>query len=66
MRTHLVLHKGGSGFIGSWVIQKLISSDYHVRAAVRNSSKGEYLREKFGDKFEFVIIEDIQAVTISG
>ncbi|KAF8499466.1 D-lactaldehyde dehydrogenase [Gautieria morchelliformis] len=59
-----ILVTGGSGFIGSWVIRKLLDRPYRVRASVRSSTKGEFLCALFEDsleKFEYVIVPDIEA-----
>jgi len=55
-----VLVSGASGFIGAHVVKALIDKSYHVVGTVRSSSKGEYLAKQFGNKFTYVIVEDIE------
>ncbi|KNC85341.1 hypothetical protein SARC_02462, partial [Sphaeroforma arctica JP610] len=33
----IVAITGASGFIGSWVVKKMLDAGYHVRAVVRNT-----------------------------
>ncbi|KIJ56318.1 hypothetical protein M422DRAFT_23608 [Sphaerobolus stellatus SS14] len=54
-----VLVTGASGFVASWVVKENISRGYFVRGTVRSTSKGEYLKGLFGDRFEYVIVEDV-------
>lgn len=54
---------GASGFVAAWVCQDLLESGYSVRGVVRSAAKGDYLKElfkKFGDKFSYVIVENIE------
>ncbi|KAG8959164.1 methylglyoxal reductase (NADPH-dependent) gre2 [Tulasnella sp. 419] len=57
-----ILVTGASGFIAVWVAKSLLQRGFTVRGTVRSKGKGEYLRNalsEFGDKFEYVIVEDI-------
>ncbi|KIJ37200.1 hypothetical protein M422DRAFT_260364 [Sphaerobolus stellatus SS14] len=54
-----VLITGASGFLATWVVKENISRGYFVRGTVRNPAKGDYLKNLYGDKFEYVIVEDM-------
>ncbi|KAG8923398.1 methylglyoxal reductase (NADPH-dependent) gre2 [Tulasnella sp. 418] len=57
-----ILVTGASGYIAVWVAKSLLQRGFTVRGTVRSKGKGEYLRNalsEFGDKFEYVIVEDI-------
>lgn len=61
-----VLVTGASGFLGAHVAKALIDRGYYVRGTVRSSKKGDYLKNLLGsDKFEYVIVEDMEAVSAS-
>lgn len=56
---------GANGFIAVWVVHTLLERGYFVRGTIRSESKGVYLKklfEKYGDKFECVVVEDITKV----
>jgi len=55
-----ILVTGASGFLGVHVVKSLVEKGYFVRGTVRTPAKGEYLKRLFGDKFEYVIVEDIE------
>ncbi|EGF97925.1 uncharacterized protein MELLADRAFT_84161 [Melampsora larici-populina 98AG31] len=58
-----VLVTGASGYIASWTCQYLLEAGHRVRGTVRSKEKGDYLSkvfEKFGDKWSYVIVEDIE------
>ncbi|PWZ00415.1 NAD(P)-binding protein [Testicularia cyperi] len=58
-----VLVTGGSGFIAVWCCYQLLERGHSVRATVRSTDKGEHLEQlfkQFGDKFSFVIAEDLE------
>ena len=60
-----ILVSGASGFIAAWVVKKFLEAGFTVRGTVRSQLKGKYLADlfsKYGDKFEFVIVEDIEKV----
>lgn len=60
-----VLVSGANGFIAIWVVKKLLDDGFSVRGTVRSEAKGAHLKETFkeyGDKFEFVVVEDITKV----
>ena len=64
LRIDSNLFIGGSGFLATWVIKYLLQADYKVRATVRSTAKGEYLKKIFsesGDNLEYSIVEDIVA-----
>lgn len=61
-----VLVTGANGFIAVWVVQYLLERGYSVRGTVRSESKAAHIKklcEKFGDKFEVVIVPDITKVS---
>lgn len=63
-----VLVSGANGYIAVWVVQTLLEKGYSVRGTVRSADKGKHLQElfgKYGDKFEFVVVEDITKVRSS-
>lgn len=56
---------GANGYVAVWVVQTLLERGYSVRGTVRSESKGVHLKqlfEKYGDKFECVVVEDITKV----
>lgn len=60
-----VLVSGANGYIAVWVVQTLLEKGYSVRGTVRSADKGKHLQElfgKYGDKFEFIVVEDITKV----
>lgn len=61
-----VLVSGASGFIAIWVVRTLLERGFAVRGTVRSLKKGEHLNklfgEKYGDKFELAVVEDISKV----
>jgi len=54
-----ILVTGASGYIAAWVVKSILDKGHHVIGTVRSPSKGEYLQKLFGDKFSYVIVEDI-------
>jgi nucleoside-diphosphate-sugar epimerase len=57
-----VLVTGANGYIAIWVVRTLLEQGYAVRGTVRSEAKGHHLKksfEKYGDKFETVVVEDI-------
>ena len=63
-----ILVTGGTGFIGSYIIEELLEHDYHVRILTRGSTNkwGDNIEVKTGDITKFDTIrdafEDIDAV----
>lgn len=57
-----VLVTGASGFIAAHVVKVHIDRGFIVRGTVRKASRGEYLKQLFGDKFEYAIVEDMSLV----
>ena len=60
-----VLVTGANGYIAVWLVQKLLQKGYSVRGTVRSAARGKHLTnlfEKYGDKFELVIVDDITKV----
>jgi len=55
-----VLVTGANGFVAVWVVQLLVERGYSVIGTVRSESKGTYLKEKFGDNFEFAIVGGLE------
>lgn len=43
-------------------MRALLDHDYYVKGAVRSSSKGDRLRVLFGERFEYVVVEDMTKV----
>ena len=57
-----ILVTGANGFVGIWVAKAYLDHGFSVRGTVRSESKSTHLRSLFksyGDKLEFVIVEDI-------
>lgn len=62
-----VLVTGANGYIAVWLVNQLLEQGYSVRGTVRAASRGKYLTklfEKYADKFELAIIEDITKVRV--
>jgi nucleoside-diphosphate-sugar epimerase len=57
-----VLVTGASGYIAAWVVKSILDKGHHVIGTVRSPPRGEYLQKLFGDKFSYVIVEDIAKV----
>jgi uncharacterized protein YbjT (DUF2867 family) len=62
-----ILVSGANGYIAIWIVRTFLERGYVVRGTVRDTSKGEYLKNYFttlgyGDKFEYVIVDDIAKV----
>ena len=60
-----VLVTGASGFIAAHVVKTLLEEGYDVVGTVRSAAKGDYLKtlfDNFGDKFSYIIVEDIEKV----
>jgi nucleoside-diphosphate-sugar epimerase len=57
-----ILVTGASGYIAAWVVKSILDNGHQVIGTVRSPSKGEYLQNQFGDKFSYVIVEDIGKV----
>ena len=55
-----VLVTGANGFVAAWIVQLLIERGYSVIGTVRSESKGTYLKEKFGDNFEFAVVGGLE------
>ena len=57
---------GANGYIAIYVVKYLLERGFTVRGTVRSPSKGEFLKKKFeafGDKFEYVIVDDFVKVS---
>ena len=60
-----VLVTGANGYVAAWVLKDLLDNGFSVRGTVRSENKATHLREyfkSFGDKLEFVIVDDITQV----
>ncbi|KAF8321476.1 uncharacterized protein EI90DRAFT_3157885 [Cantharellus anzutake] len=55
-----VLVTAANGFIATWIVFVLINRGYNVIGTVRSAPKGDFLKKKFGDKFDFVIVENLE------
>ncbi|KAJ3533965.1 hypothetical protein NMY22_g7115 [Coprinellus aureogranulatus] len=57
-----VLVTGANGFVGQWVVRKLLDQGYTPRAVVRSEAKANELKKNFAkdaEKLEFAIVEDM-------
>lgn len=66
-----ILVTGANGYIGPWVVRRLLQSGYLVRAAVRTDEKGALLLKLFQEKLpekaqnlEYVLVPDIVVVSV--
>jgi len=57
-----VLVSGANGYIAAWVIKSILDRGHRVIGTVRSPSKGEYLLKQFGEKFSYIVVEDIAKV----
>ena len=60
--TGKVLVTGANGYVAAWVVKALLEQGFAVRGTVRSEAKSTHLCSLFksyGDKLEFVIVEDI-------
>lgn len=57
-----LLVTGSNGFVAAATCSLLVERGYNVVGTVRSTSKGEYLKSLLGDKFSYVIVEDIEPV----
>lgn len=67
VKSGKVLVTGANGYIAVWLVQKLLEQGYSVRGTVRSASRIKYLKklfERYGDKFELVVVEDITKVRL--
>lgn len=61
-----VLVTGANGFVAAATVKTFIERGFSVIGAVRTASKGQWLRDTFGDKFQFVVVPDIEKVCLYG
>ncbi|KAF9507606.1 hypothetical protein BS47DRAFT_1385067 [Hydnum rufescens UP504] len=54
-----ILVTGANGYIATWIIKAILDNGHTVIGTVRSSSKGEYLRKLFGDKFSYTLVPNI-------
>lgn len=62
-----VLVTGASGYIATWIVKYLLDNGFHVKGTVRSEEKGKYLQDllkEYGDRFEYIVVEDMTAVRI--
>ncbi len=62
-----ILVTGGNSYIGVGAIRALLDQGFAVRATVRSKEKNLWLEDLFKeykDKFELVVVEDIQKVRV--
>ena len=60
-----VLLTGANGYIAAWAVSQALEQGFSVRGTVRSQEKAALLKEalkEFGDKAEFVVVNDITAV----
>ena len=60
--TGKVLVTGANGYVAAWVVKALLEQGFAVRGTVRSEAKSTHLRSLFksyGDKLEFVVVDDI-------
>lgn len=50
---------GASGFIASNIVKQFVDNGYHVIGTVRSSAKGDKLKQLFGDKFDYEVVENM-------
>jgi len=55
---------GATGFLGSWVVRKLVESGHSVRVLVRRSSKLDNLSDLLGDKVEKAFGDVLEADSV--
>ena len=58
-----VLLTGATGYIGSWILKRLLEQGFLVRAAVRSLDKARPLQDFFASPYlagqlEFVVVDD--------
>jgi nucleoside-diphosphate-sugar epimerase len=61
MPSEIIFLTGGTGYLGSHILNQLLAKGYHVKAAVRQKKAAQFKQhyQSHGAKFEAVIIEDI-------
>lgn len=60
----LVLLTGLNGFVGAYVLDRLLSEGYRVRGTLRSQDKAKFFEKKYANRssdISFVIVPDIQA-----
>ncbi|PRP75079.1 hypothetical protein PROFUN_03915 [Planoprotostelium fungivorum] len=55
----LILVTGVTGYLAAHVAEQLLDKGYRVRGTARTASKAEYLKKKWGDRFEWVNVSDL-------
>ncbi|KAF8335947.1 NAD-binding protein [Cantharellus anzutake] len=55
-----ILVTGANGFIAAQTCSTLTQRGHTVIGTVRSKSKGEYLKKVIGDKFDYVVVENIE------
>ncbi|KAL3258693.1 hypothetical protein ABHI18_005822 [Aspergillus niger] len=63
--SSVILVSGANGFLGTWIVRRLLEEGYSVRAAVRTMERGAYLKELFkshGERLEIVAVGDLTEV----
>ncbi len=60
-----VLVTGANGFIAAQTCAALTQRGYHTIGTVGSKSKGEYLKKVLGDKFDYVVVVNIEKVTLN-
>ena len=59
----LVLVTGASGFLAVHIVRELLARGFRVRGTVRSEAKGDWLVDRFGDKFKYVVVPDVEDQT---
>ena len=56
---------GANGYIAIWIIKYLLERGFTVRGTVRSASKGDYVKNLVGKGFEYAVVPDVNAVSLS-
>ncbi|KIW12705.1 hypothetical protein PV08_09983 [Exophiala spinifera] len=65
-RGGTVLVTGATGFVGVWIVKKLLESGYQVKCAVRNDSKAQHLKNLFASHLEQLQLTPVGDISDEG